>query len=140
VPEFRDADGPADMPDPDAAGAGVAHDIEHLTSEILRRWRRRLRRRGDDRARSGDRGESERLLVAALSGHRARGMTRYFPDLRRRLRNLEQGSDAIASIPVVCARSCLVFDNSCGASSSRKRRVCVTQWIAFFASIVPFLS
>jgi transposase-like protein len=66
VREFRDADGAADMPDPDAASAEVAHDIEHLTSEILRRWRRRLRRRGDDRARSGDRGESERLLVAAL--------------------------------------------------------------------------
>jgi len=39
---------------------------EHLTSDILQRWRQRLRHSGDDRARTGDRGESERLLVATL--------------------------------------------------------------------------
>ena len=56
------------MPDPDpaAAGGAEASDVEHLTSDILRRWRRRLRRRSDDRPRAGDRGESERLLVGAL--------------------------------------------------------------------------
>lgn len=54
------------MADADAVSAGAAAGVEGLTSEILRRWRQRLRRRGDDRPRSGDRGESERLLVAAL--------------------------------------------------------------------------
>jgi hypothetical protein len=54
------------MPDPDAGGAEARNDVDHLTSDILRRWRRRLRRRADDRPRSGDRGESERLLVASL--------------------------------------------------------------------------
>ena len=56
------------MPDPDpASSSGVgASDVEHLTSDILRRWRRQLRRRSDDRPRAGDRGESERLLVGAL--------------------------------------------------------------------------
>lgn len=54
------------MPDPDVARAGVAPDIDRMTSEILRQWRDRLRRRADDRPRSGDRGERERLLVAAL--------------------------------------------------------------------------
>lgn len=48
------------MADPDAV------EIEPLTNDILRRWRRGLRRRPDDRPRSGDRGESERLLVATL--------------------------------------------------------------------------
>ena len=56
------------MPDPDpaAAGGAGASDVDHLTSDILRRWRRQLRRRSDDRPRAGDRGESERLLVGAL--------------------------------------------------------------------------
>ena len=56
------------MPDPDATSASDlgASDVEHLTSDILRRWRRQLRRRSDDRPRAGDRGESERLLVGAL--------------------------------------------------------------------------
>jgi len=54
------------MPDPQTDSAGIAQDIERLTSEILRRWRVRLRRLADDRPRLGDRGESERLLVAAL--------------------------------------------------------------------------
>lgn len=56
------------MPDPDPTSpSGVgASDVEHLTSDILRRWRRQLRRRSDDRPRAGDRGESERLLVSAL--------------------------------------------------------------------------
>jgi hypothetical protein len=54
------------MPDPDAAGARVAPDIDRLTTEILRQWRSRLRYRSDDRPRSGDRGERERLLVASL--------------------------------------------------------------------------
>lgn len=48
------------MPDPEAG------EIEPLTNDILQRWRRGLRRRPDDRPRSGDRGESERLLVATL--------------------------------------------------------------------------
>lgn len=56
------------MADPHGAtgSADAASDIEHLTSEILQRWRQRLRRRSDDRPRTGDRGESERLLVGAL--------------------------------------------------------------------------
>jgi hypothetical protein len=54
------------MPDPDTGGAKGGSDVDHITSDILRRWRRRLRRRADDRPRSGDRGESERLLVATL--------------------------------------------------------------------------
>lgn len=56
------------MPEPDppsSVGVG-ASDVEHLTSDVLRRWRKRLRRRSDDRPRTGDRGESERLLVGAL--------------------------------------------------------------------------
>ena len=54
------------MPDPDVGGAHVGNEVERVTSDILRRWRRRLRRRADDRPRSGDRGETERLLVASL--------------------------------------------------------------------------
>lgn len=54
------------MADADSVSAGAAGGVDGLTSEILRRWRQRLRRRGDDRPRSGDRGESERLLVGAL--------------------------------------------------------------------------
>jgi transposase-like protein len=57
-----------DVSDRDAGvpSADVAREIDDLTRDILQRWRRRLRRRADDRPRSGDRGESERLLVAAL--------------------------------------------------------------------------
>jgi hypothetical protein len=56
------------MPDPDPAGASGnrAPDVESLTSAILQRWRQHLRRHSDDRPRTGDRGESERLLVGAL--------------------------------------------------------------------------
>lgn len=54
------------MSDPDIASASLPQDIDRLTSDILRRWRMRLRRRADDRPRAGDRGESEQLLVAAL--------------------------------------------------------------------------
>lgn len=54
------------MSDPDAGGGELGTEGEPLTSDILQRWRRRLRRRPDDRPRSGDRGESERLLVATL--------------------------------------------------------------------------
>jgi hypothetical protein len=53
-------------PDPDVASANLARDVEPLTNQILREWRRRLRRGEDARPRSGDRGERERLLVAAL--------------------------------------------------------------------------
>ena len=51
------------MSDPDRV---VVADIEQLTSDILERWRRQLRGQSDDRPRTGDRGESERLLVTAL--------------------------------------------------------------------------
>ena len=56
------------MPDSDPAGAGGnrATDLERLTGDILDRWRQRLRRHSDDRPRTGERGESERLLVGAL--------------------------------------------------------------------------
>jgi hypothetical protein len=40
--------------------------IDFLTARILRQWRQRLRRLGDNRPRAGDRGENERLLVGAL--------------------------------------------------------------------------
>jgi hypothetical protein len=53
-------------PDPDLPNANSGADVDHLTKQILREWRRRLRRRADARPRSGDRGESERLLVAGL--------------------------------------------------------------------------
>ena len=53
-------------PDPDPGRLQSGEEIEYLTSDILRGWRQRLRRRPNDEARSGDRGESERLLVAAL--------------------------------------------------------------------------
>jgi hypothetical protein len=43
-----------------------AADVERLTTEVLRLWRQRLRRLADDRPRTGERGESERLLVSAL--------------------------------------------------------------------------
>jgi hypothetical protein len=52
--------------DSDPAGAALTHDIDHLTSDILGRWRQQLRRREDERPRSGNRGESEQLLVATL--------------------------------------------------------------------------
>lgn len=54
------------MPDGDVTSADVRTDVDRLTSDVLQRWRRQLRRRADDRPRSGDRGESERLLVASL--------------------------------------------------------------------------
>lgn len=56
------------MPDPAPVGArgSGAVDVERLTDDILPQWRQRLRRRSDDRPRTGDRGDSERLLVAAL--------------------------------------------------------------------------
>lgn len=54
------------MSDHEVPDTDVARAIDDLTNEILQRWRRRLRRRADNRPRSGDRGESERLLVAAL--------------------------------------------------------------------------
>src|SRR5690349_13042376 len=53
-------------PDPASSRRVGASDVEHLTSEVLRQWRQRLRRRSDERPRTGDRGESERLLVGAL--------------------------------------------------------------------------
>jgi hypothetical protein len=52
--------------DPRGARIDLSADVDLLTNEILREWRQRLRRRADDRARSGDRGENERLLVAAI--------------------------------------------------------------------------
>src|SRR4051794_15602024 len=57
-----------DMPDSDgdAAADSAPRDVDHLTSDVLRRWRILLRRHADDRPRAGDRGESERLLVATL--------------------------------------------------------------------------
>ena len=56
------------MPDHDPAAVtrNVAGDVDGLTSDILQQWRQRLRRHSDDRPRTGDRGESERLLVSAL--------------------------------------------------------------------------
>lgn len=53
-------------PDPDVPSADFGGEVDHLTQRILLEWRRRLRRRPDARPRSGDRGESERLLVAGL--------------------------------------------------------------------------
>ena len=52
--------------DPHGARVDLTADVDLLTNEILREWRQRLRRRGGARPRSGDRGESERLLVAAI--------------------------------------------------------------------------
>lgn len=52
--------------DPRGARIDLSADVDLLTNEILREWRHRLRRRADDRPRSGDRGENERLLVAAI--------------------------------------------------------------------------
>lgn len=57
------------MPDPDAPRPDSGHqnlNVDELTSHILESWRRQLRRLSDDRARTGDRGECERLLVSAL--------------------------------------------------------------------------
>jgi hypothetical protein len=54
------------MSDPETGDGRAAQDIQHLTSEILQRWRHQLRRRADERPRSGERGETERLLVASL--------------------------------------------------------------------------
>ena len=56
------------MPDSDPPPPSVDETgrIERLTSQILQRWRQRLRRRADDRPRTGDRGESERMLVGTL--------------------------------------------------------------------------
>ena len=52
--------------DPGDAGIDLTADFDLLTNEILREWRQRLRRRADDRPRSGDRGDNERHLVAAI--------------------------------------------------------------------------
>jgi hypothetical protein len=45
---------------------GGSNDIAVLTTRVLTAWRRRLRRMKDAQPRSGDRGECERHLVAAL--------------------------------------------------------------------------
>src|SRR5690348_1191137 len=51
-----------------ASSAPVAKSGEPVTllNRVLSRWRGRLRRLADSRPRSGERGESERLLVGAL--------------------------------------------------------------------------
>lgn len=43
-----------------------SREIAALTTRVLAAWRKRLRRRKDAHPRTGDRGESERHLVAAL--------------------------------------------------------------------------
>lgn len=56
------------MPDPDPklTGPDTTREFDRLTKDILLRWRQELRRDGDDRPRSGGRGESEQLLVSTL--------------------------------------------------------------------------
>jgi hypothetical protein len=53
-------------PDPDVPSIDFGGELDHLTKKILGEWRRQLRRRADAQPRSGDRGESERSLVAGL--------------------------------------------------------------------------
>lgn len=45
---------------------GASDEIADLTTRVLAAWRKRLRRRKDAQPRTSDRGECERLLVAAL--------------------------------------------------------------------------
>jgi hypothetical protein len=57
------------MPDPDAPRPDSRNqnlNVDELTNHVLESWRRQLRRVADNQPRTGDRGETERLLVSAL--------------------------------------------------------------------------
>jgi len=66
-------------------------DLPALTQRVLGQWRRRLRRLADDeRPRSGDRGESERILVQAL--------------LRATIARMSSGDEILPALAAAAAR------------------------------------
>lgn len=65
----------------DADTTDSAAVIAALTTRVLTAWRKRLRRRGDTRPRSGTRGESERQLVTALLRVTAADDAQFLPAL-----------------------------------------------------------